>query len=52
MDMPAFRFCANCAPRFAWDAVAVLFKEDANTFDKVIATNLRGIFLVFGEAAM
>jgi hypothetical protein len=42
----------NCAPRFGSDALTVLSKEDANTFDKVIATNLRGIFLVFGQAAM
>ena len=34
----------NCAPRFGSDALTVLSKEDANTFDKVIATNLRGIF--------
>src|SRR6266404_784598 len=31
----------NCAPRFGSDALTVLSKEDANTFDKVIATNLR-----------
>jgi hypothetical protein len=42
----------NCAPRFGSDALTVLSKEDANTFDKVIATNLRGIFLAFGQAAM
>src|SRR3984957_20715117 len=31
--------------------LSLIAKEDAETFDKVIATNLRGTFLVFAQAA-
>ena len=31
--------------------MSLIAKEDAETFDKVIATNLRGTFLVFAQAA-
>lgn len=41
------RFRAQCAPRFGSDALTGYSKKDARTFDAVISTNLRGIFLVF-----